>query len=78
MNMDHPQRLMPSFELFPQFGKSTSILKEWTEKLRAIRVKQRLQPLNKQMKEGIRDKGGVFSQKQKAQFWERGRTRTIW
>lgn len=54
---------MPRLELFSQFGKSTSILKEWADKLRAIRGEQRLQPLNKQMKEGVRDKGGVFIQK---------------
>lgn len=54
---------MPRLELFSQLGKNTSNLKEWADKLRATRVEQRLQPLNKQLKEGIRDKGGIFSQK---------------
>lgn len=55
---------MPRLELFSQLGKNTSIsiLKEWADKLRAIRVEQRLHPMNKQLKEGIRDKGGIFSQ----------------
>lgn len=78
--MDHPQCLiltawgrgMPRLELFSQFGKNTSILKEWADKLRAIRVEQRLQPLNKQMKEGIRDKGGVLNQERVAQFSGKG------
>lgn len=59
---------MTRLELFSQFGKSTSILKEWADKLRVIRVEQRFQ----QMKEGIRDKGGVFSQKRVAQSSGKG------